>query len=159
MKNTADNATVPFVDTHVHFYDMKHPSLYYGDWQPDRDHPNPMLGAQTRILGQKNYLSSDFIEESSPEGVMKSVHVQAAIGTLDPVEETEWLQEAYNRTGMPNAIIGFVDLSHSSAEKEINRHMAYPNFKGIRDFSSAQDKDYLQNPDFIRGFSLQQNTG
>ena len=159
MKSDTEKAMVPFVDTHVHFYDMKHPTLYYGDWQPDRDHPNPMLGSQTRILGQKNYLSSDFIKESSAEGVIKSVHVQAAIGTPDPVDETEWLQDAYNETGMPNAIIGFVDLKHSAAEMEINRHLAYPNFKGIRDMSSAQDKDYLQNPDFVKGFSLQQKYG
>jgi len=156
MTSDKGNVVIPFVDTHVHFYDMKHPTLYYGDWQPDKDHPNPMLGSQTRKLGQKNYLSSDFIEESAPEGVIKSVHVQAAIGTPDAIDETEWLQNAYQTTGMPNAIIGFVDLKKSSAEVEINRHLEYPNFRGIRDFSAAQDTDYLINEDFVKGFALQQ---
>ena len=159
MKDEITKTKTPFIDTHVHFYDMQHPTLYYGDWQPDRDHPNPMLGSQTRILGERNYLASDFIEESSPEGVIKAVHVQAAIGTPDPVDETEWLQDAYEETGTPNAIIGFVNLKLPSAEMEINRHMEYPNFRGIRDFSAAQDKDYLENPDYIKGFSLQEKYG
>ena len=31
--------------------------------------------------------------------VIKTVHVQAAIGSPDPVTETEWLQAAADRTG------------------------------------------------------------
>ena len=27
-----------FADAHVHFYDMNHPTLHYGHWQPDEDH-------------------------------------------------------------------------------------------------------------------------
>ncbi|SVB93735.1 uncharacterized protein METZ01_LOCUS246589, partial [marine metagenome] len=46
----------------VHFYDMKHPTLRYGHWQPDEDHP--FLGSQTRILGSKNYLAENFLEDS-----------------------------------------------------------------------------------------------
>ena len=35
-----------FVDTHVHFYDMQHPELFYAHWQPDVVHPT--LGTQIR---------------------------------------------------------------------------------------------------------------
>ena len=37
-------------EAHVHFYDMNHPTLDYGFWLPDEDHP--VLGAQTRKLGE-----------------------------------------------------------------------------------------------------------
>ena len=138
-----------FVDAHVHFYDMKHPKLYYAHWQPDEDHP--VLGPQTRKLGNRNYLAEDFVEEASSHGMVKAVHVQAAIGSEDPVDETEWLQEAYSRTKFPQAIVGHVDLRSSDAESQIERHMQFENFKGVRDFSHG---DYLVNDDFKRGFSL-----
>ena len=42
-----------FVDSHVHLYDMKHPTLHYGHWQPDEDLP-------LKELGNRNYLANDF---------------------------------------------------------------------------------------------------
>ena len=138
-----------FVDAHVHFYDMQHPTLFYADWQPDSE--NSLVGTQMRQLGTRNYLASDFIAESSAYGVDKVVHVQAAIGSKDPVEETKWLQQAYDNIGIPNAIVGHVDLRSADAHRTIERHTEYSNFKGIRDFSYG---DYLINNDFRKGFSL-----
>ena len=48
-----------FVDAHVHFYDMNHPTLYYAHWQPDQDHP--ILGSQVKKLADRNYLADDYI--------------------------------------------------------------------------------------------------
>ena len=149
MNEALDSPEFRFVDPHVHFYDMAHPTLYYGHWQPDEDHP--VLGSQTRVLGNRNYLPEDFLAETSCHGTQKAVHVQAAIGSKDPVEETKWLEQAFLRCGTPNAIVGYVDLSDDDAEREINRHMEYPHFKGIRDFSHG---DYLTNTQFINGFAL-----
>jgi len=138
-----------FVDAHVHFYDMKHPTLHYGHWQPDEDHP--FLGSQTRILGSKNYLAENFLEDSQVYGVTKAVHVQAAIGSKDPVEETKWLQKVYQNTGFPNAIVGHVNLRDSEAGHMIERHLDHNNFKGVRDFSYGE---YLVSNQFRRGFAL-----
>ena len=71
-----------FVDTHVHYYDMHHPDLFYGHWQPDVDHP--FLGAQTRKLGERNFIAEDYIALTRNANVFKAVHVQAAIGSQDP---------------------------------------------------------------------------
>ncbi len=138
-----------FVDAHVHFYDMGHPTLYYGHWQPDADHP--VLGSQTRKLGQRNYLAKDFLKEAIPHGLTKAVHVQAAIGSLDPVDETAWLQAASDSSNCPDAIVGYVDLRGPDVQKQIERHMRFDNFRGIRDFSYG---NYLENSDFHNGFSL-----
>ena len=138
-----------FVDAHVHFYDMQHPTLYYGHWQPNEDHP--FLGAQTRLLGSRNYLAEDFIKDAQPYGVTKAIHIQAAIGSQDPVEETKWLQEVYQNTGIPNAIVGYVDLKDPQASSMIERHLEYSNFKGVRDFSCG---DYLISDQFRQGYSL-----
>lgn len=151
MPGPSSDSEFRFVDAHVHFYDMGHPTLHYAHWQPDEDHP--VLGPQTRQLGQRNYLAEDFLAESAPHGTAKCVHVQAAIGSDDPVEETKWLQAARERTGGPSAIVGYVDLSASDAEREIERHLQYPAFKGIRDFAEGQP-DYLVSDEFRRGFAL-----
>ena len=138
-----------FVDTHVHYYDMQHPDLVYEHWQPDVDHP--FLGAQTRKLGERNFIAEDYISLTRNANVTKAVHVQAAIGSRDPVKETEWLQEAAGRTGFPHGIVAYADLRDPSVEEVLARHRDYPNMRGVRDFSYG---DYLVEPSFHRGFAL-----
>ena len=144
-----------FVDAHVHFYDMNHPDLFYAHWQPDVD--PPMIGKQMRKLGERNFLADDFIaltrQPANALTVTKAIHVQAAIGSADPVKETEWLQAAFERTGFPHAIVAHADLRHPDVERVLERHCAHPNMRGIRDFSHG---DYLTAPDFRRGYALLQ---
>ncbi len=137
------------VDTHVHFYDMKHPELFYAHWQPDVIHP--ILGTQTRKLSETNFLTEDYIDETKPYNVISAVHVQAAIGSKDPVKETEWLQSLANKHQFPQAIIAYANLKDPQVEKIIEKHCEYKNMRGIRDFSFG---DYLVDSDFHRGFSL-----
>ena len=138
-----------FVDAHVHFYDMQHPELFYGHWQPDVD--PPLIGKQMRKLGERNFLAEDFIEIKRAANVTKAVHVQAAIGSNDPVKETEWLEEAAERTGFPHAIVAHADLRAPDVESVLERHCEFPRMKGIRDFSYG---DFLVAEDFHRGYAL-----
>ena len=143
-----------FVDAHVHFYDMQHPELFYAHWQPDVVHPS--LGTLPRKLAERNWLAEDFIELTRESNVTKAVHVQAAIGSPDPVKETEWLQEAADRTGFPQGIVAYADLRHPDVEATLERHCEFPNMRGIRDFSYG---DYLVEPDFHRGYALLEKYG
>ena len=138
-----------FVDSHVHFYDMQHPELFYGHWQPDVD--PPLIGKQMRKLGERNFLAEDFIEITRASNVSKAVHVQAAIGSKDPVKETEWLEDAAERTGFPHAIVAYADLRDPSVESVLERHCEFPRMRGIRDFSYG---DFLIADDFQRGYAL-----
>lgn len=138
-----------FVDAHVHFYDMQHPELVYGHWQPGV--PHPVLGEQIQRLAERNYLADDYIAETRNANVTKAIHVQAAIGSPDPVTETEWLQAAADRTGFPHTIVAYADLRDPGVEAMLERHCQSPNMRGIRDFSYG---DYLVAPDFQRGFAL-----
>ena len=138
-----------FVDTHVHFWDLTHPDLAYSWLQPDAVHPQ--LREHLDRLKGKNYVVNDFIAETSGANVTTAVHVQAAVGTEDPVKETEWLQQAADRTGFPQAIVAYSNLKDPRLEDELARHRGYPNVRGIRDFSEG---DYLVDPDFHRGYAL-----
>ena len=138
-----------FVDAHVHYYDMQHPELHYGHWQPGV--PHPFLGEKIQRLAERNYLAEDYIAETRNANVTKAIHVQAAIGSPDPVTETEWLQEAADRTGFPHGIVAHADLRDPGVEAVLERHCQASNMRGIRDFSYG---DYLVEPDFHRGFAL-----
>ncbi len=138
-----------FVDAHVHFYDMEHPDLFYAHWQPDVD--PPLIGKQMRKLGEHNFLAEDFIDATRSSNVTKAVHVQAAIGSKDPVKETEWLEEAAERTGFPHAIVAYADLRAPNVEEVLERHCEFPRMRGIRDFSYG---DFLTADDFHRGYAL-----
>ena len=138
-----------FADAHVHFYDMAHPELFYAHWQPDVVHP--VLGTQTRKLAERNWLAEDFIAVSRDSNVTKAVHVQAAIGSADPVKETEWLQDAADSAGFPHAIVAHADLRDPGVEAVLEGHCEFPNMRGVRDFSYG---DYLVEPDFHRGYAL-----
>ena len=138
-----------FVDAHVHYYDMQHPDLHYAHWQPDVVHPT--LGTQPRKLAERNWLAEDFISLTRDSNVTKAVHVQAAIGSADPVKETEWLQEAAERTGFPQAIVAYADLRDAGVERTLERHCEFPNMRGIRDFSYG---NFLVSSDFRRGYAL-----
>jgi predicted TIM-barrel fold metal-dependent hydrolase len=128
---------------------MQHPELFYGHWQPGV--PHPFLGRQIQKLAERSYVAEDYIAETRVSNVTKAIHVQAAIGTKDPVKETEWLQQAAGRTGFPHGIVAHADLREPGVEAVLERHREYANMRGVRDFSHG---DYLVEPDFHRGFAL-----
>jgi predicted TIM-barrel fold metal-dependent hydrolase len=138
-----------FVDTHIHFWVLHHPDLYYTALQPDSAHPQ--IGPQWDKLKTADFVAEDYVGETRNANVTKAVHVQAALGTKDPVKETEWVQQAADRTGFPLAIVAYSDLRMPNVEEELARHCQFPNMRGIREFSAAE---HLDDPDFQRGYAL-----
>ena len=122
-----------FVDTHVHFWDRTLPELGGYEWLAPGGGPHPVLG-ETEAIKAPRYLAEDFLAEARFSALDKTVHVQAAIGIRDPVCETRWLQESAARSGHPHGIVAYVDLTDPAAEQVIDRHSAYPNLRGVRDF-------------------------
>lgn len=141
-------ARLPFVDTHVHFWDLQHPDLHYSWLAPDAIHE--VMGNIDEIKFPL-YGADEFLAESAGANVSKIVHVQAALGIEDPVNETIWLEQAAQRTGAPHAIVAHIDLRAAAVEEEIARHAeASPRLRGVRDFAEG---DYLVDPAFARGYA------
>jgi len=140
-------AEIPFVDTHVHFSDLQDPNLYYAWLQPGWKHP--ILGDIEGIQAQR-YWADEFVAETRFSNVTKSIHVQAALGIKDPVEETKWLQAFADRLGHPHGIVAEVHLQQDDAQAVIERHMAYPNVRGVRDFGPG---DYLVDAQWRKGYA------
>ena len=138
-----------FIDTHIHFWDLQHPDLSYTQY--DGSFVHPQIGEQFRKLGESNYLVDEYIAETRSSNVTKAVHVQAALGIEDPVNETKWLQEAADRTGFPHGIVAHSDLKDPRAEEVLARHCEFPNMRGVRDMALG---DYMVDPEWHRGYAL-----
>src|SRR3984885_14828441 len=99
-RNNAGMAEIPFVDTHFHLHDMKRPELRYS-WL-ERDAIHGFLGNIDALKAQ-HYWIDDYLAEIRFANVPKAIHVQAALGTPHPVNETKWLQAFADTTGYPKA--------------------------------------------------------
>jgi predicted TIM-barrel fold metal-dependent hydrolase len=141
-------ADIPFVDTHFHLHDLKRPELRYSWLEPDAVHS--FLGNIDALKAQ-HYWIDDYIAEIRFANVPKAIHVQAALGTPDPVDETKWLQAFADRTGYPQGIVGECHFARTDAEAVLERHMRYANLRGIRDFGEGR---YLIDPAWRTGFKF-----
>jgi predicted TIM-barrel fold metal-dependent hydrolase len=140
-------AELAFVDTHFHLHDMKHPTLRYGWLEPDAVHG---FLPDTDPLKSQHYFIKDYIAEIRFANVPKAVHVQAAVNTPDPVDETAWLQVFADATGYPQGIIAECHLARPDAAAVLDRHMRFPNVRGVRNFGDGR---YLIDATWRRGFA------
>jgi predicted TIM-barrel fold metal-dependent hydrolase len=114
-----------------------------------------MLGDYAAVKSQR-YRPDDFSRETRFHNVQKVIHVQAASGLEDPVQETRWLQGFADRTSIPHGIIAYADLASPNVAVTLERHAKFANFRGVRDL---REDDYLTNPSWQRGYSMLEEYG
>jgi predicted TIM-barrel fold metal-dependent hydrolase len=137
-----------FTDTHVHFHDHDVPGLRY-EWLEPGAGEDEDLGDYGAIRSDR-YRAEDFLRETRFHSVGRVVHVQAAPGTPDPVEETRWLQAAADRTGVPHGIVAGADLCAPDRDDVLRRHLESPALRGIRDL---RYDGYLTDERWEEGFT------
>ena len=118
---------LPFVDAHVHLWDLgrlRYPWLTppFGD-----DGPNGNVAAIATNFGLAEYRA-----ESVDWNVVGMVHVDAGAEAAQALEETDWLQVMADESGMPNAIIAFAALDDPHVGDLLAAHAARRNVRGIR---------------------------
>lgn len=118
---------LPFVDAHVHLWDLKH--LRYPWLMPPfaDDGPNGSVEAIARDYGLDDYRA-----ESAGWDVRGIVHIDAGADPADALAETDWLQAMADARGMPNAIVAFADLADPDVDTLLAAHAARSNVRGIR---------------------------
>ncbi|NQW16383.1 MAG: amidohydrolase family protein [Chloroflexi bacterium] len=148
------------IDTHHHLWDLE--NNYYPWLMEPIDH---FAGDYSPICN--TYLISDLHRDAEGLDLIKSVHVQAEFDHADdPVKETAWLQgvaDDPDSRGMPNAIVGFADLSAPDVDETLARHAKYANMRGIRHMLNYADDPGLRfteqnhlmaDSDWRRGYRL-----
>ncbi len=146
------------IDSHLHLWDTKR--FRYPWFQ---------LGAFPGL--PNTYLLKDAIADA---GMTEAafVVVQAEVDhSVDPVEETEWVQGTVDNHPQGGRLAGFIayaDLSHPDVASLLERHAGYPVFRGIRQEIWWQrpsprpdilENDLLASSDWRRGFKLLRRVG
>ena len=149
------------IDTHHHLWDLEN-NPYPWLTEPI-DH---FVGDYSAI--RNSWLISDLHDGAKNVPLVKSVHVQAEWDhNLDPVGETTWLQcvaDDPDSQGMPNAIVGFANLSDPDVESILERHASHANWRGIRhmlnwsddkaNFRFAEAGGLMSDRQWRKGFEL-----
>ncbi|HEX8486440.1 amidohydrolase family protein [Sphingomonas sp.] len=148
---------IPFVDAHVHLWDLGR--LRYPWLTPPfaEDGPNGSVAPIART-----YLLDDYLAEAAAWRVAGLVHVDAGAHAEDALAETEWLQAMADARGLPNGIVAFAALDGPAVETLLERHAAHGAVRGIRHIVSWHadpartytPRDVTGDPAWQRGFGL-----
>lgn len=152
-----DLRAVPFVDAHVHFWDLA--QLRYPWLTPPfvDDGPNGSVEAIAHT-----YLPGDYLADASGWNVVGAVHVDAGADPADALRETEWLERLAAGTALPSAIVGFADLADPDVETLLDRQARNRRVRGIRHIvnwhpdpqRSYTTRDMTRDDRWARGFGL-----
>lgn len=124
--------SIPFLDTHVHFWDFTHPTLTYEWLAPGAEHP--ILGDIEPIKAPR-FDSESLWAEARLSNVVGFVHVQAAVGAPNPVDETEWIDLMATRSGHPSALVAHADIGSPDIGRQLDQNAVSKLFAGVRDFA------------------------
>jgi len=118
---------LPFIDAHVHLWDLSH--IRYPWLMPPfaEDGPN---GSVEPIAN--DYGLDDYLADARGWDVRGIVHVDAGADPADALEETDWLQAMADARGMPSAIIAFAALDDPKVEMLLAAHAGRRSVRGIR---------------------------
>ena len=148
---------IPFVDAHVHLWDLerlRYPWLTppYAD-----DGPNGSVEAIART-----YLPADYRAEMARWNVVGAVHVDAGAHPGDALAETEWLSGLAEAEGLPSGIAAFAALDDPDLDARLAAHARHARVRGIRHIvnwhpdpqRSYTPRDVTRDDAWRRGFAL-----
>jgi predicted TIM-barrel fold metal-dependent hydrolase len=154
---TPDLRALAKIDAHHHLWDLEH-----NDYPWLREPGEPRMYGDYQAMC-RSYLVDDFVADSAPHRVVKSVHVQANWNPDDPVGETRWCQGVADRHGFPHAIVAHANLADAGVERVLAVHRESSNVRGIRhilghtddpDLARPDRPDYPRDPAWQRGYGL-----
>lgn len=148
---------VPFVDAHIHLWDLTR--IRYPWLTPpfSDDGPNGSVEPIAR-----NYLVKDYRADAANWNLAGAVHVDAGADAAKALAETEWLEGVADANGLPTGIVAFAALHKPGVEQLLEAHAAYPRVRGIRHIvnwhnngnRSYTPRDFTADPQWERGFAL-----
>lgn len=147
---------IPFVDAHVHFWDLAR--LRY-DWLSPPfadDGPNGDVSAIARTCRPDDYRA-----EMAQWNVRGAVHIDAGARPEQARDETVWLEGLAETTGLPDGIVAYADLAAPSVDDALAWQARSPRVRGIRQIVNWHpdarrrytSRDLTLSPEWHRGFA------
>ncbi len=118
---------LPFIDAHVHLWDLdrlRYPWLLppFGD-----DGPNGNVEPIART-----YLLDDYRADLADWSLAGAVHVEAGAQPSAALDETRWLQGLADHEGLPSVIVAFAALDGPDVEGLLEAHASHRSVRGVR---------------------------
>ena len=79
---------------------------------------------------QKDYLPQHFlvdVAEVEDVDLVGATHIQVDGALAEPVSETSW-RSMLSKSGIPSAIVGFVDLTREDTDVVLKNHLSFDEF-------------------------------
>jgi predicted TIM-barrel fold metal-dependent hydrolase len=147
----------PFVDAHVHLWDL-HGPIHYGWLTPpfSSDGPN---GNVARIA--VDYGLEDYLADAAHWNVVGMVHVDAGADAAQALDESRWLQGLADQRGMPSGLVAFAALDDPGVDALLERQAGFASVRGIRQIvnwhpnpqKTYSAADATLDPAWERGFA------
>ncbi|GAA0667523.1 putative TIM-barrel fold metal-dependent hydrolase [Sphingomonas insulae] len=119
--------TIPFVDAHVHLWDLDHIRYPWLTGPFDGTGPN---GSAEGIA--RDYGVADYRAELARWNVVGAVHIDAGADATQALRETEWLEAQAGTHGLPTAIVAFAALDARDVDAALAAQAAHDRVRGIR---------------------------
>jgi len=139
---------VPFIDTHVHYWDLQVKGMRWVWLEPGyTSHLHSWTTASARerleiLHSMDRFAGREFVAETQGAGVLGMVHAHAATPEGDPSDETAWLDALARLDGLPNAMIGKIDLADPDGPALLARHRgASERCSSVRDMNGPKGLD------------------
>jgi predicted TIM-barrel fold metal-dependent hydrolase len=147
---------IPFVDAHVHFWDLA--QLRY-DWLAPPFGDGGPNGDVSAIA--QTYLPADYRAETAAWTVAGVVHIDAGARPDEDLAETAWLDRLADAGGLPTAIVAFADLTAPCVDDALHQQAQSRRVRGIRQIVNwhAETRrtytlqDMTLMPEWRRGFA------
>ena len=124
---TGDNADLPIVDAHHHFWDLQHnyhPSL--------RDLPRIPFRYGDYEAICRDFLPDDYFALAAPHRVVKTVMMEGEWNPRDPLGEVRWATALKTRCGFPDALAGQVWLDRDDVAYVLREYQSMPLVRSVR---------------------------
>lgn len=148
---------LPFIDAHVHLWDLAR--IRYPWLMPPfaEDGPNGSVEAIART-----YLLPDYLADAGEWDVRGIVHIDAGAVPEAALDETDWLQDMADANGLPSGIVAFAALDDPGVETLLRAHSQRRNVRGIRHIvnwhadpqRTYTPRDVTRDEAWQRGFAM-----
>ncbi len=143
---------MPIIDTHHHIWRLDRTPWLNGPIAPR------IFGDYTNI--RRDYPISEYFEDVSTHGVVKSVYVQVNVAPGDEIWEAGWATQQGQPFGLCQAAVAFCDLNSPDAGDVLDKLIASGPVRGIRQqlhwhemplYSFARRPDLCLDPNWQEG--------
>ena len=118
---SGDNADLPIVDAHHHFWDLQR---NYHPWLRDLPRIPFRYGDYEAIC--RDFLPEDYFALDAPHHVVKTVMMEGEWDPRDPLGEARWATTLNARCGFPNAMAGQVWLDRDDVADVLREYRSMP---------------------------------